>query len=191
LKKSIGTGTYAVPSPVWVVGTYDDWGKPNMMTAAWVGICCSRPPCIYVSLREATYSHGNIVNRKAYTVSVPGEEYWREVDYSGVASGRNTDKFHDLGLTPVRSEVVDAPYVSEYPLVLECRLKETVELGLHTMFVGEIVDVKVDEDVLTEGRPDIQKIKPLIFDMAKRGYCGVGVRIGNAFTNDKPPDTGE
>ncbi len=187
MKRSIGAGTLVVPSPVWVVGTYDGEGKPNMMTAAWGGICCSRPPCVYVSLRKATYSHGSIVSRGVYTVSVPGEEYWREADYAGIASGRDTDKFGDTGLTPVRSEAVDAPYVEEFPLVLECSLKETVELGLHTMFVGEIIDVKADEDVLTNNRPDLQKIKPILFGAGDRGYHSVGPRIGAAFTNKTPP----
>jgi flavin reductase (DIM6/NTAB) family NADH-FMN oxidoreductase RutF len=187
MKKSIGAGTLAVPSPVWVVGTYDEAGRPNMMTAAWGGICCSRPPCVYVSLREATYSHGNIMKRKAYTVSIPGEEYWREADYAGIASGRDTDKFRDTRLTPIGSEAVDAPYVGEYPLVLECRLKEVVGLGLHTMFVGEVVDVKADEDVLTNDRPDIQKIKPILFGTGDRGYHSVGPRMADAFTTRKPP----
>lgn len=187
MKKSLGAGTLAVPSPVWVVGTYDDEGRPNMMTAAWGGICCSRPPCIYVSLREATYSHGNIVSRKAYTVSIPGEGYWREADYTGIASGRDTDKFKDTGLTATRSRAVDAPYVAEYSLVLECRLKEAVKLGLHTMFVGEVVDVKVDHNVLTNDKPDIQKIKPLLFGTGDRGYYGVGPRIAEAFTTRSPP----
>jgi flavin reductase (DIM6/NTAB) family NADH-FMN oxidoreductase RutF len=187
MKRSIGAGTLAVPSPVWVVGTYDSEGKPNMMTAAWGGICCSRPPCVYVSLRKATYSHGSIVSRGAYTVCVPGEEYWREADYAGIASGRDTDKFGDTGLTPVRSEAVDAPYVEDFSLVLECSLKETVELGLHTMFVGEIIDVKADEDVLTNNRPDLQKIKPILFGAGDRGYHSVGPRIGEAFTKKTPP----
>ena len=187
MKTSLGAKTLAVPSPVWVVGTYDKDGRPNFMTAAWGGICCSRPPCVYVSLREATYSHGSIVARGAYTVSVPGEEYWREADYMGVASGRDTDKVADTGLTAVESAVVDAPYVEEFPLVLECRVVETVNLGLHTMFVGEIMDVKADEDVLTNGAPDTQKIRPLLFGSGDRGYHTVGVRIGEAFTNRKPP----
>jgi flavin reductase (DIM6/NTAB) family NADH-FMN oxidoreductase RutF len=187
LKASLGARTLAVPSPVWVVGTYDKDGRPNFMTAAWGGICCSRPPCVYVSLREATYSHGNIVARQAYTVSVPGEEYWRETDYIGGVSGRDTDKVADTGLTAAESAVVDAPYLEEFPLVLECRVKETVKLGLHTMFVGEIIDVKADEDVLTDGAPDTQKIRPLLFGSGDRGYHTVGVRIGDAFTNRKPP----
>jgi flavin reductase (DIM6/NTAB) family NADH-FMN oxidoreductase RutF len=82
---------------------------------------------------------------------------------------------------------VDAPYVGEYPLVLECRLKEVVGLGLHTMFVGEVVDVKADEDVLTNDRPDIQKIKPILFGTGDRGYHSVGPRIADAFTTRKPP----
>jgi flavin reductase (DIM6/NTAB) family NADH-FMN oxidoreductase RutF len=187
MKKSIGAGTFAVPSPVWVVGTYDDEGSPNMMTAAWGGICCSRPPCVYVSLREATYSYGNIMKRRAYTVNIPGEGHWREADYAGVASGRDTDKFEDTALTPIRGSAVDAPYVGEYPLVLECSLKEAHKLGLHTMFVGEIVDVKAEEQVLTNNRPDIQKIRPLLFGSGDRGYHGVGPRIADAFNVKIPP----
>ena len=102
MKKSIGIGTFAVPSPVWIVGTYDQNGKPNMMTAAWGGICCSKPPCIYVSLRKATYSYQNILVRKAFTVSIPNEKYWKEADYVGVVSGRNTDKFKETKLKPIK-----------------------------------------------------------------------------------------
>lgn len=181
MKKSIGAGTYAVPSPVWIVGTYDDKGTPNMMTAAWSGICCSKPPCIYVSLRKATYSYGNIMKRKAYTVNIPGETYWKEADYVGCISGRDTDKFKDTKLNSIRSDLIDAPYIAEFPLILECKVKEIVELGLHTMFVGEILDTKIDEEMLTDDKPDINKIKPIIFDMARRGYSGVGARIGDAF----------
>jgi flavin reductase (DIM6/NTAB) family NADH-FMN oxidoreductase RutF len=187
MKKSIGAGTLAVPSPVWVVGTYDRNGKPNIMTAAWGGICCSRPPCIYVSLREATYSYGNILKQKAFTVSIPGENYWKEADYTGIASGRDTDKFKDTSLTPKQSEIVDAPYVEEFPLVIECRLKEFYKLGLHTLFVGEVIDVKAEEDVLTNNKPDIQKIKPILFGSGDRSYHGVGSRIGKAFTIRTPP----
>ena len=121
------------------------------------------------------------------TASVPGEGYWREADYAGIASGRDTDKFRDTSLTPIGSEAVDAPYVGEYPLVLECRLKEVVGLGLHTMFVGEVVDVKADEEVLTNDRPDIQKIRPILFGTGDRGYHSVGPRIADAFTTRKPP----
>lgn len=186
MKKSFGPKTLVFPTPVWIVGTYDKEGKPNVMAAAWGGICCSKPPCVAVSLREATYTYGSIVERKAFTVSVPSEAHSREADYIGIASGRNVDKFAATGLTPVRSELVDAPYVGEFPLVLECRLLQAVEIGLHTQFIGEIADVKADESVLGEkGLPDIQKVKPIIYAPETMTYHGIGKNLGRAYTIGK------
>lgn len=183
MKKSIGIGTYALPSPVWVVGTYDSAGKPNLMTAAWGGICNSRPPCVYVSLRKATYSHGNIMTRKAYTISIPSEKHLREADWLGIASGRDFDKFAKAKLTPIKGTNVDAPYVDEFPIAIECRVKEIVELGLHTQFVGEILDVKADPAVLNaEGMIDIEKAKPVIFTAGSGTYHSVGKKLRDAFT---------
>ena len=93
MKKSLGAKTLIYPTPVWVVGTYDNEGKPNVMTAAWGGVCCSQPPCVGVSLRKATYSFGSIMERKAFTVNVPSDAHVREADYFGIASGRDSDKF--------------------------------------------------------------------------------------------------
>jgi len=186
MKTSIGPRTVVYPTPVLVVGTYDQSGNPNVMTAAWGGICCSSPPCVAISLREATYTFGNIVERKAFTVSVPSEAYSREADYFGIASGRNVDKFAATGLTPVRSKIVDAPYVGEFPLVLECRLHQAVEIGLHTQFIGEILDVKADESVLgEEGLPDIEKVKPIVYAPEIRTYHGLGKKIGHAYSIGK------
>jgi flavin reductase (DIM6/NTAB) family NADH-FMN oxidoreductase RutF len=186
MKKSLGAKTIVYPTPVLVVGTYDKLGKPNVMTVAWGGICCSVPPCIAVSLRKATYSYDNIVSRKAFTVSVPSERHVKEADYFGIASGRTEDKLAATGLTPVRSELVDAPYVEEFPLVLECRLVHTIELGLHTQFVGEILDVKADEEVLTvTGAPDLEKLLPIVFAPEIRTYHGLGRYLGKAFSIGK------
>jgi len=183
MKRSVGAKTILYPTPVLIVGTYDEDGRPNGMTAAWGGICCSKPPCIQVSLRKATYSYGNIVARRAFTVSVPSQEHVVEADYFGMASGRDGDKFAATGLTPVRSELVDAPYVAECPLVLECRLLHTLEIGLHTEFVGEVLDVKADESVLDErGAPDIARIQPLIYAPGNRAYYGVGGHVAQAFS---------
>lgn len=174
-----------------MVGTYDKENKPNVMTAAWGGICNSRPPSIYVSLREATYSYGNLMDRKAFTVSISGDKHLREADYISIASGRDTDKFENTGLSPGRSTLVDAPYVEEFPLILECKVVHVTKLGLHTMFVDEIMDIKADEDALTDGRPDLQKIKPLLFNSGDRGYHSVGSRLADAFTQKNPPKQGE
>jgi len=182
MKKSLGARTLAFPTPVWVVGTYDAAGKPNAMTAAWAGICCSKPPCVTVSLRKATYSYGNIVARQAFTISVPSEAHVREVDYLGMATGKEVNKFAAARLTPVSSTVVDAPYVKEFPLVLECKLLHTLEIGLHTQFIGEILDVKADPEVLGDkGLPDIEKVQPIVFGPEIRTYHGLGKYLGQAF----------
>ena len=186
MKKSIGAKTIIYPIPILVVGTYDKAGKPNVMTAAWGGICCSSPPCVAVSLRKATYSYGNIVERKAFTINIPSETYVKEIDYFGIVSGKNKDKFSATGLTPVKSSLVDAPYVKEFPFALECRLLHTMEIGLHTQFIGEIMDIKADESMLDEkGSLDIEKIKPIIFAPESRTYYRIGQYLGKAFSIGK------
>ncbi len=184
MKKSIGAKTLVYPTPIFVVGTYDRAGKPNVMTAAWAGICCSVPPCVAVSLRKATYTYGNIMERKAFTVSIPSEDYVKEADYFGIASGRDEDKFAKSGLTPERSDLVDAPFVKEFPLVLECRLLHHIEIGLHTQFIGEILDVKSDA-IGEGGLPDIEKVRPILFSPETRKYHAVGRYLGKAFSTGR------
>ena len=187
MKKSLGANTYLPTTPVLLVGTYDQDGKANLMTAAWGGICCSKPPCLAVSLRKATYSYSAIVERKAFTVGVPGESQAREADYFGMVSGRKTDKFKETGFSPVKSDLVDAPYAEDVPLVLECRLIHSHEIGLHTLFVGEIMDVKADERVLAEdGLPEFSKIRPIIYDTMHQEYHAMGKVLGKAFSLGKP-----
>jgi flavin reductase (DIM6/NTAB) family NADH-FMN oxidoreductase RutF len=186
MKKSIGAGTYACPTPAWCVGSYDAEGKPNVMTVAWGGVCCSKPPAVAVSLRKATYSYAGILERKAFTISVPSSRHAKEADYFGMASGRDTDKFAAAGLTAVRSEVVDAPYVAEFPLILECRVIHVLEIGLHTQFVGEVVDVKAEENILDErGRPMLERIMPLLYDTGCRVYHTSGEFVGKGFSMGK------
>jgi flavin reductase (DIM6/NTAB) family NADH-FMN oxidoreductase RutF len=186
MKKSLGAKTLIYPAPVLVVGTYDQAGKPNVMTASWGGICCSDPPCVAVSLRKATYSYANILARKAFTISIPSEKHVKEADYFGLVSGRNTDKFAATKLTPVKSNLVDAPYVKEFPLVLECKLVHVAELGLHTQFVGEVIDAKTDESVIGDsGAIDVKKLKPLLFTPDTQDYYGVGNYVGKVFSAGK------
>jgi flavin reductase (DIM6/NTAB) family NADH-FMN oxidoreductase RutF len=181
MKISIGGKTLLFPAPVLIVGTYDDEHRPNVMTVAWGGICCSQPPCVAVSLRKATYSYGNIVSRRAFTVNIPSEDQVKEADYFGMASGRDENKFERTGLTPVASELVDAPYIAEFPMVLECRVLHTIEIGLHTEFVGEILDIKVEEALLGDnGNPDMEKIKPIAYEPVNWRYFRIGSLLAKA-----------
>ncbi|MHC4943636.1 MAG: flavin reductase family protein [Planctomycetota bacterium] len=186
MKKSFGPKTLLYPPPVWVIGTFDKDGEPNVMTASWAGICCSDPPCVAVSLRKATYTYTNIQERKAFTVNIPSAEHVKEADYFGIVSGKREDKFAATGLMPRKSSLVDAPYVNEFPMVIECKLLKTVEIGLHTQFIGQIMDVKVDETVLDErGIPDMEKVKPFVFGPVRRAYYAVGGYLAKAFSVGK------
>ncbi len=113
MKRSLGAKTLVYPAPVLVVGSYDKAGKANMTTVSWGGICCSQPPCVAVSLRQATYSYRNLLERKAFTLSIPSEDYVSQTDYFGLVSGRTTDKLAATKLTAVRSKLVDAPWVRD------------------------------------------------------------------------------
>ena len=186
MKRSLGRKTLVLPSPTWVVGTYDADGKPNAMTAAWGGICCSKPPSVCVSLREATYTYGAIVEREAFTVNVPSAEQAKLADYLGLASGRDGDKLATAGLTAIRAEHVDAPLLEEFKLNLECKVIHTLKIGLHTLFVGEILDVKAEESILNEKeRPSIEKLNPPVFSTSEAAYYEIGERIGPAFEMGK------
>jgi len=186
MKKSLGARIIVGATPVWIVGTYDISGKPNIMAAAWAGVCCSDPPCVAVSLRKATYSYGNIVRHEAFTINIPSADHVKEADYAGMASGKDVDKFTTLHFTAVKSDLVNAPYVQEFPLILECKLLHTIEIGLHTQFIGEILDVKAEESVLGENKNlQMEKINQFLFSPGTVSYHKIGDYIGGAFSVGK------
>lgn len=163
-KKSVGIKSYLYPQPAMVIGSYDKDGKPNIMTAAWIGICNSDPLSIAVSLRPATYSYGNVTETRSFTVNVPSSQLAKYVSYAGRYSGRDVDKFKETGLTPVRAEFVNAPYIKEFPIVIECEVTAIHELGSHRQFIGKVIDVKVDEAILdARGNVDLGLLNPIIY----------------------------
>ena len=186
MKRALGAKTLVYPIPTWIVGSYDKKGRPNGVTVGCGGTCCSEPPCVAVSIRKVRYSHDSLAERKAFTVNVLSQSQVKQADYFGLVSGHEIDKFAATGLTPVRSDLVDAPYIQECPLVLECKVLHIFDLGLHTQFVGQILDVKADEEVLdAAGMPDIRKVLPILLSPGNRVYYGVGDSLGHAFAVGK------
>ncbi len=176
--------TILLPSPVLIIGTYGIDGKPNIMTAAWGGIASSKPPCISVSLREATLSYHNIQQTQAFTVNIPSEKYFKEADFVGMVSGRACNKFKKTRLNPEKSRLVNAPIVKEFPYALECNLIKQVDLGLHTMFIGEIVGMVADSEAVNPDKlPDIEKVRPILFgSFGSMAYYNIGDKLGEAFS---------
>lgn len=186
MKKSLGAKTLAQPTPVWAISSYDEDDKPNAMIAAWGGICSSEPPSISVSVRPSRHTFAGIMKHKAFVINVCTKALATESDYLGMVSGKKENKLAKAGLNAIRSDVVDAPYIDEYPLVIECALTHSYEVGIHTMLVGEIKDVKCDEDKLIDGKnPDVEKILPLVFTPGTRAYHTISEYVGQGFSMGK------
>ncbi|MDR2487369.1 MAG: flavin reductase family protein [Clostridiales Family XIII bacterium] len=186
MKKSIGSQPLAFPTPVYIVGTYDAEGQADMTAIAWAGIAASEPASVAISIRASRYSYENILREKAFTVNLPPQRYLAEADYFGIVSGRNADKLAATGLTAVPGEFVHAPILEEFPVALECVLTERLDLGTHTLFIGEIKDIKADEECLDEkGRVDWHALGILSYVPDSMEYLLPGEVAGKAFSAGK------
>ena len=165
------------PQPVLIIATYDEDGRPNAMNAAW-GITTDFSE-ITISLSEHKTTD-NLAVRGAFTVSMATEDYVTACDYVGIESGRKVpDKFDRAGFHAIPSSFVDAPMIRELPMALECRVKSFTD-GILT---GEIVNVCADESVLTDGKIDVRKLRPISFGPMGSAYFGVGDKVGRAFSD--------
>jgi flavin reductase (DIM6/NTAB) family NADH-FMN oxidoreductase RutF len=140
-----------------------------------------------VAIQPPRHTHDAILTRKAFTVNVPSEKQVVKMDFAGMASGKKYDKFAACTFTAVKAERVDAPYIGECPVILECTLTSHQRIGTHTIMIAEILDVKADEDCLDpSGKfPDIEKVLPIIFDSGSRSYYGIGRKLGQGWSIGK------
>lgn len=178
MKKNYDMHHALQPNILTVVGTYDMVGQPNVMTIGWAGIANSRPKvCVAISVRKETHTYEGLVGRKAFTVNLPSEDLFKETAYFGVASGKNENKFSTAGMTPTKSEFVDAPYIEEFPVNIECKVVQINEIGSHTQFIGEVVNVKVDAS-FDGNLPLIEQLRPIVYGAGDNfTYYGLGKKI--------------
>ena len=183
MRKNFGAQPMCYPMPVYIIGTYGEDGTPNAMNAAWGGISEDTEISICISVGHKTTK--NILERKAFTVSMATADYIAACDYVGIVSGNKVpDKFAKAGFHATKSEFVDAPLIDELPMALECRLisytPETCRL------VGEIVNVSADESVLGEdGLVNAAKLRPITYDPMNHNYLVLGEKVGQAFHDGK------
>lgn len=172
-----GSKPIMLPQPVLIIGTYDENGVPNAMNAAW-GITTDFHE-ITISLAEHKTTE-NLRARGAFTVSMATEDQVVPCDYVGIESAKKVpDKFAKAGFHATKSEFVDAPLIDELPMALECKVK-SFENGL---LIGEIVNVSADERVVTDGKIDPKKLRPIAFDPCNDAYLAMGAKVGNAFAD--------
>ena len=181
MKKDFGVKPWLFPMPTYMIGTYNEDGTVDEMMMAWGGICAEN--MVALNLEEDHKTVANLKARGAFTLVIPGTDTLVESDFMGTASANDyADKFERTGLHAVKSQRVDAPVVTEYPVTLECKVVEIQEQPYGLRVLGEIVNVLADEAVLDElGRIDAGKLNAFLFDQMRNGYYAVGPVCGQAW----------
>lgn len=179
MRINFGPKTMCYPMPVFIIATYNQDGTPNAMNAAWGGI--SEEAEISICVDSAHKTAGNIVARKAFTVSMATVQHMIACDYVGIVSGnKEPDKFAKAGFHATKSQFVDAPLIDELPMALECELISYDPDSCR--LVGRIVNVCADESVLdANAKVDISKLRPITYDSMNHHYLVLGEKVGQAF----------
>ncbi len=183
MKKDLGVKPYLFPMPTLMIATYNEDDTPDSMMMAWGGICAGN--MVALNLEKEHKTCANLHKRMAFTISVPDVAHIKEADFLGIASGNKMpDKFARSGLHAQKSEKVDAPIVTEFPLTLECTVESIQEVHGDYHVLGEIVGVLAEESVLDEkGRVDPVKLNAFVFDQFQNGYYAIGEKVGQAWNS--------
>lgn len=156
MKEDLQPSTTLGPIPA-VLVSCGNMDSANITTIAWTGVINSDPPLIYVSIRPTRHSYNIIKDSKEFVINIPNEKLVWETDFCGTKSGKDIDKFLEAKLTKERCKIVNAPAIKECPISLECKLIEIKELGSHHMFIGEVVNVKVDSEIIENRKINLGK----------------------------------
>lgn len=181
-RKDFGVKPYTYPQTVFIIASYDENGTPCAMNAAWCGISEANEISMCLSANHKTTE--NILNKKAFTISMADKKHVAECDYFGIATGNKVkDKIKEAGLTVSKSNLVDAPIINELAVCVECKL---ISYDKDTCIMkGEIINVSVDESCLTDGKVDVSKVEPITFDPFNNAYHVIGEKVGDAWKSGK------
>lgn len=185
MKKSLGVKPFIFPMPVVMISTYNEDDSVNSMAMSWGGICS--PNMVALNINSEHKTSINIMERRAFTLSIADVDHVKEADYLGMVSGDTVeDKFERTKLNAVKSEKVDAPIITDFPLTLECELVECQDQPYGFRVLGKIVDVLAEEELLDSGdNVDPTKLEALIFDQFQNGYYVAGEKVGQAWDAGK------
>ncbi len=181
-KVQMGPQTLVYPMPTLLVGANVD-GKANFMTVAWAGIANSEPPMISVAIRHQRHTLRGVIQNMTFSVNVPSTDLVKETDYCGMASGHKADKATICGFKVFYGDLSNAPLIEQCPVNLECEVVHILNLGSHALVVGKIKQTHVSETCLTDGKPDVSKVRPFAYTpMPAAQYHALGDVIAKAFS---------
>jgi flavin reductase (DIM6/NTAB) family NADH-FMN oxidoreductase RutF len=180
-KREFGPQPWIFPNPTVLVGTVFD-GKEDFAPYAWCGIAGGEPPVITVGVRHQRHTLKGIMQNRTFSVNIPSTDLLTETDYCGMVSGAQADKVKDCGFKVFYGTLATAPLIEQCPVNLECEVMQILNIGSHMLVAGKVAQTHVAEDCLTEGQPDIMKIKPFVYSRGQVArYNAIGEVIGQAF----------
>ncbi len=180
-RTQMGAKLFITPQPALMIGTYDENGNPDVMMAAWGGQCDGNQVCFRLSPHRTTT---NLLKTKEFTLAFATQRNIAQSDYFGMVSANDVpDKVAKAGFTVTKSANINAPIINEYPLTVECRVVEIMERNDGGCFViGEVVNTIADPSILTDGKIDLDKLQPVVFDAASVSYRSVGGSVAKAWS---------
>ncbi len=176
-KISIAPSTLLYPSPAVMVSCGDIGGIHDIVTIAWTGTVCSQPPTLYISVRRERYSHRLIEENMEFAVNIADEGLLHALDFCGSVTGKSHDKFAEAGLTMAKAKVISAPLIAECPINIECKVKNILPMGTHDMFIGEILAVEADGDLVKENKADFGGLDLIAY--IKNKYYSIGKHLND------------
>ena len=179
MKQSWKPGTMIYPLPAVLVSVGENEKEYNLFTVAWTGTVCTNPPMCYISVRPERHSYEILKRTGEFVINLTTAQLARATDWCGVRSGRDYEKFSEMGLTPIPATQVKAPVVEESPVAIECRVRQILPLGSHDMFIADVVNVLVDEEYIDpeSGKLDLQRAEPIAYSHGE--YFKLGEVIGH------------
>ena len=181
----MGPQTLLYPTPILLVGANID-DKPNFMAVAWCGIASSEPPMISIAIQHQRYTLRGIRQNLTFSANIPSADIVRETDYCGLVSGHKINKVEACHFKVFYGKLDSAPLIEQCPINLECKVMHILNLGTHSLIVGKIEETHVSEDCLTDGKPDVNRIKPFTFITSPAlQYQALGEVIAKAFSIGK------
>lgn len=178
MKQNWKPGTLIYPLPAAMISCGSHPGEYNIITVSWLGTLCTNPPMCYISVRPERYSYEIIKRNMEFVINLTTEELARAADWCGVRSGKDYNKFREMGLTPAKATAIGAPIIEESPLSIECRVKEIISLGSHDMFIADVVNVQADDKYFDAGtgKFDMQNARLLAYSHGN--YYRLGEPVG-------------
>lgn len=163
-KVTLERAAFLVPAPVLLLSSVGEDGSMNIMTLSWAGVACGTPPMVSVAVRPERFSYGLVRETREFVLNIPPASLLRAVDFCGVVSGQNVNKFAEARLTPMPGLKVRAPLIRECPVNLECIVRNSLVLGSHVLFLAEVVAMHADDEIVENDGVIMGRVAPLAYD---------------------------